>query len=66
MAFRCVGCGQELVIQVTLAPESILRCSACEKIFGRTDAIVTEMVDLAAEVNTEMLKLALHKLVNSA
>jgi hypothetical protein len=61
-----VGCGQELAIEVSLAPESILRCSACEKIFGRTDAVVTEMVHLACEVNTELLKLALHKLLNSS
>ena len=32
------------------------------KIFGRTDIVVMEMVDLATDVSTEMLKLALHKL----
>jgi hypothetical protein len=66
MAFRCVGCGQELAIEAALAPKSILRCSAREKVFGRTDAVVTEMVHFACEVNTELLKLALHKLFNSS
>jgi hypothetical protein len=65
MAFRCAACGHDLEIAVTLAPEAIVRCSSCEKIFGRTDAVVTEMVDLASDVSTEMLKLALHKLFNS-
>jgi len=49
-----------------LAPETILRCSSCEKIFGRTDAVVTQMVHLTSNISTEMLKLALQKLFSAA
>jgi hypothetical protein len=65
MAFRCASCGHDLEIAATLIPEAIVRCSSCEKIFGRTDAVVGEMVDLASEVSTEMLRLALNKLFNA-
>jgi hypothetical protein len=61
MAFRCAACG-DLENAVPLASEAIVRCSSCEKIFGRIDTVVMEMVDLATDVSTEMLKLALHKL----
>jgi hypothetical protein len=49
-----------------LAPETIVRSSGCEKIFDRTDAVVTDMVDLASDVSTEMLRLALNKLFNAS
>jgi hypothetical protein len=62
MAFRCVGCGQDFVFEATLAPESTLRCSSYEKLFGRTDAVVTQMVRLSSNISTDMLKLALQKL----
>jgi hypothetical protein len=66
MGFRCVACSHDVAIETTRAPDGILRCSGCEKIFGRTDAVVEEMVDKATEVSTQMLRLALHKLFNAA
>jgi DNA replicative helicase MCM subunit Mcm2 (Cdc46/Mcm family) len=66
MGFRCAACGHDMAVEATRAPDAILRCSGCEKIFGRTDAVVTEMVDKATEVSTQMLRLALHKLFNAA
>jgi hypothetical protein len=66
MAFRCAACGQDFVLEATLAPESTIRCSACEKIFGRTDAVVTEMVHLSTNISTDMLKLALQKLFSAS
>jgi hypothetical protein len=66
MAFRCVGCGQDFVFEATLAPESTLRCSSYEKLFGRTDAVVTQMVRLSSNISTDMLKLALQKLFSAA
>jgi hypothetical protein len=66
MAFRCVGCGQDFVFEATLAPESTLRCSACERIFGRTDTVVRQMVHVSSNISTDMLKLALQKLFNAA
>jgi hypothetical protein len=66
MAFQCAACGHDLEIAVMLPPETVVRCSSCEKIFGRTDAVVTDMVDLASDVSTEMLRLALNKLFNAS
>ena len=66
MAFRCASCGHDLEIPVTLASEAIVRCFSCEKIFGRTDAVVMEMVDLASELSIEMLRVALNKLFNAS
>jgi hypothetical protein len=54
------------VFEATLASDSTLCCSACEKIFGRTDAVVTQMVHVASNISTEMLTLALQKLFNAA
>jgi hypothetical protein len=54
------------VFEATLVPESTLRCSACEKIFGRPDAVVTEMVHVTSNISTDMLKLALQRLFSAA
>jgi hypothetical protein len=62
MGFRCAACSHDLAIEASRAPDAILRCSDCEKIFGRTDAVVTEMVDKATELSTQMLRLALGKM----
>jgi DNA-directed RNA polymerase subunit RPC12/RpoP len=62
MSFRCAACGRDLEIAVTPASDAIVRCSRCEKIFGRTDMVVMEVIDLASDVSTEILKLALRKL----
>jgi transcription elongation factor Elf1 len=66
MAFRCAACGQDFVLEATLAPESTLQCFACEKILGRTDEVVTQLVDVSSNISTEMLKLALQKLFSAA
>jgi hypothetical protein len=60
MGFRCAACDRS-----DLGRRCDFACSRCEKIFGRTDAVVTEMVDKATEVSTQMLRLALHELFNA-